>query len=417
MNKNLKNKLYVIIFTSLLFYSCGENNVIASFDHSTKPESFKDISYKIPVSDAVFTVLDVINSTKGNTRSASSAEIENIEVVKTTPAITRSLKAHSLSSDTLLYIINFKDGGFGVAAADSRTAPIYAYSDKGRFNLKDTCQVLALKMFIKSAIHTILYDINNQGNNPRFAERPETRNELLEQVGPFMDIEWSQNNPYNKECVIGTEYAKAGCVAIATAQICAYNKYPHTFEGYNYDWNTIYKIKSSSDQYTYPDATNQLAHFIRRVGLNVGMKYGVKESGAKSEKIPGLLRKMGYTCSDLISYSDKGLVESLKAGHPVYQCGFDKESDYFIFQTHSDGHAWVVDGYRYEMLNIRICRPRRGEMDCDSEKRRFLFVRNNYGWGGLYNGWYQPFVTMPNANGKRIPTFAFKPRMITNIHR
>ena len=82
------------------------------------------------------------------------------------------MKAHSLSSDTLLYIINFKDGGFGVAAADSRTAPIYAYSDKGRFNLKDTCQVLALKMFIKSAIHTILYDINNQGNNPRFAAPP-----------------------------------------------------------------------------------------------------------------------------------------------------------------------------------------------------------------------------------------------------
>ena len=76
-----------------------------------------------------------------------------------------------------------------------------------------------------------------------------------------------------------------------------------------------------------------------------------------------------------------------------------------------------MDGYLYEMLNIRISRPRRGEMDCDSEKRRFLFVRNNYGWGGLYNGWYQPFVTMPNANGKRIPTFAFKPRMITNIHR
>ena len=64
MNKNLKNKLYVIIFTSLLFYSCGEDNVIASFDHSTKPESFKDISYKIPVSDAVFTVLDVITLQK-----------------------------------------------------------------------------------------------------------------------------------------------------------------------------------------------------------------------------------------------------------------------------------------------------------------------------------------------------------------
>ncbi|MFK2361797.1 C10 family peptidase [Bacteroides fragilis] len=148
-----------------------------------------------------------------------------------------------------------------------------------------------------------------------------------------------------------------------------------------------YKIKSSSDQYKYPDATNQLAHFIRRVGLNVGMKYGVKESGAKSEKIPGLLRKMGYTCSDLISYSDKGLVESLKAGHPVYQCGFDKESDYFIFQTHSDGHAWVVDGYRYEMLNIRICRPRRGEMDCDSERDVFyLYATTMDGEGYIMDG-------------------------------
>lgn len=54
---------------------------------------------------------------------------------------------------------------------------------------------------------------------------------------------WHQNTPFNNDCPWRSGVrAKAGCGAIAMAQIVAYHRYPKIIDGYAYNWDAISSV-------------------------------------------------------------------------------------------------------------------------------------------------------------------------------
>lgn len=126
-----------------------------------------------------------------------------------------------------------------------------------------------------------------------------------------------------------------------------------------------------------------LAYFIYLIGVSVDMQYGVSSSGAyvfsdtnnsyycaqsslnkiwKYDKsIKGIFRE-GKADSEWINLIKKEIL----AGRPVIYAGYGKDG----------GHAWVCDGF--------------------DENNLFSM---NWGWGGLYNGFYNINSLNPGSSG------------------
>lgn len=122
-------------------------------------------------------------------------------------------------------------------------------------------------------------------------------------------------------------------------------------------------------------------------------------SGCEIEKTLSSLRALGYTSSKLIDYyqtSNYLVVENeLRSRRPVLFRGGHKEIKFLIFPVYEGGHQWVCDGFEYTW-------------NCQCG---FLKLYMNWGYGGIYNGWYG--FNSFNPGGK---DFNYQTKVIINIH-
>lgn len=202
-------------------------------------------------------------------------------------------------NDTLFYVVNHPEGGWTMYASDKRVPAIVAENEEGRFDLKETEEVMgtwfeAMKEDMKRVQNAEDKDLNftaeeieaNKAywdavcNADEFARShiETTRGGTLgpgliippghyELYATYQDVivydsidhltttKWSQGDPYNKFCPLkttGSNHAPAGCVAIAGAQMLYYlyqhlgapQTIPDTAycnsrvnSSYVYDWN------------------------------------------------------------------------------------------------------------------------------------------------------------------------------------
>ncbi len=202
-------------------------------------------------------------------------------------------------------------------------------------------------------------------------------------VGPLLTTVWHQDLPFNAQC---PNHSKAGCVAIAMAQIMKYHKYPDT-----YNWDNM------------PDATATIdtQHLIYEVGKAVHMDYGAKESGSnikEAQKAFSNYFQYNAVIKDF-DYSETAN-ELFVHKRPIYMRGADNK--FLIWDW--DGHAWVCDGandidyetlyfieyrhggpgyYSYSSPDYPSC--------SDPAKSGYgkLYFHMNWGWkNGTHNGWY-----------------------------
>lgn len=239
--------------------------------------------------------------------------------------------------------------------------------------------------------------------------------------GPLSPVEWGQGNEfggdvfwdnvrYKKSC--GT--CPAGCVAVAIAHIMSYWKYPTTMGSSTYDWSLLnqYTGLGTSESYktwTYNkfsynvplSLTNQIADLMEKIGTAVGMNWDCNSSGAGSDDAIQYLKSRGFSGGTKKNYDYSSVVSSLNNNRPVYIDGYA--------QTASDGHAWVVDGYMNRMRTVTYTVVISGSQNqpvlpSNMEINQYLGngkwsvllytqeyenrLHNNWGWAGLYNGWF-----------------------------
>jgi len=301
---------------------------------------------------------------------------------------------------TTYYTFIFNAGGFVMIAADDAVMPILGYSDESPFD-KNNIPQNAGEWFdtyskeIKSIVDSKLDNTEtseewNKINNENFEKEVEAI------IGPFCSTVWDQGCYYNALCPVDVSFpsscghALTGCVATAMAQIMKRWNYPATGNGsHTYTPTTHPEYGAQTANFgatTYnwdsmPDWVNSsnsaVATLMFHCGVSVDMEYGPDGSGAYSEPVPGaLINYFRYQptaeCKYRTSFANDtawtNLIKTeLDAGRPVYYSGGD---------TVAGGHAFVCDGY-------------------NTTTNMFHF---NWGWSGLYDGYFYLASLNPYSN-------------------
>ena len=126
-------------------------------------------------------------------------------------------------------------------------------------------------------------------------------------------------------------------------------------------------MPTSINNSTSMDEVDMIAGFLRDCGYKLGMNYGAGGSSAGNDDAEKALKAFGYdenTIDLRHKWITSGWTNMLRTnidnGQPVYYCGYSKVIG-------GKGHTFVVDGYQTGNSPI---------------------YHINWGWKGLYNGWY-----------------------------
>lgn len=322
-------------------------------------------------------------------------DIEEIFVVGH-PVITRS----SSTSDTLLYVINYKNNrGYAIMSADRRIREdMLMVTDTGRVSLSDfeilvydgsgnspldtidiydeenddyliggrpestekyilqKVQEYASNSVNKNSIDTPYTDIDDNpyivtiGNDrpDTWVDRVNTHRDTVTAVEPMLITRWSQSSPYN-DLVPNKRYT--GCVTNAIGQIMAYEQFPQTFyaNGVYIHWESLTEKATISPDTQAATMVAALLRLIQHNCNSLRFKEGTFAFPKYAEKF---LKDVGYTnVSRQKSYDTEVIKQSLRKGHPVFLAGSD---GWWLWDVISTGHAWLVDGLKnvYEEYDL-----------------------------------------------------------------
>ena len=213
-----------------------------------------------------------------------------------------------------------------------------------------------------------------------------SKSEETEDYGPYITTAWDQSDPYNIEfpTVLGTRVL-AGCVTISSAQVINYYRHcnPINIEGiymssnqiqspYLEELNTIlrwqyrYKISYTPNFDKIAVSNDERSKYLFYISLLQNAEYGVEgTSTLTADQVKALQNYFGYYCDVYELQDEKNMYscihQAITEGHPVIVEGMD---EYYR------SHSYIIDGFYYAR-NIA---------------NGWFHV--NYGWGGLYDGWY-----------------------------
>lgn len=241
--------------------------------------------------------------------------------------------------------------------------------------------------------------------------------DTVEHIPEMLTTTWHQHSPYNDQCpnryyykgLLGITYKTikpynfdaigawgnnfvkeedltAGCVAIAVAQILAYNEFPSMKELLNDDnampWDSlkIDNINSSGVQAIQRQKLYK-AKLVHKVGVGCDMNYGFYEE--QSFATPAAAKRY----LDALGYSNVG--RTVKYDLDVVKTQLRGNSPVFIGALSGvvNGHAWVIDGYK-KVQTIKIGKNANGEIVSSSVVSTNQYVHCNWGWGGYCDGWF-----------------------------
>ncbi|MDE6140889.1 MAG: C10 family peptidase, partial [Alistipes sp.] len=211
---------------------------------------------------------------------------------------------------------------------------------------------------------------------------------------PLLKTKWHQNSPYNNACSADInqygilQHCKAGCVAIATAQILKHNingRYI-TISGDTFDKFLLDGCNYGSNQ-SYA-AQSEAARFVYKIGVYLNTDYGLDSSIAYTEYTPPLFQHTGYQSVSLRSFTLTNARDMIcNKQYVFYMSGIQKGS--------SAGHAWVIDGWNEYTVRYWNCYyDTHGGTDMEIldrvllESRTYTKVHCNFGWGGMCDGYY-----------------------------
>lgn len=218
-----------------------------------------------------------------------------------------------------------------------------------------------------------------------------------ESVAPQLTTVWNQSTPFNDNCPFdGDRRAPTGCLATALAQIMNYWEYPAepsgaitytdayghvrscSFDGKPFLWNDMadnYNADENGSVSYTPEQASAVAWLMEAVGHATQMKYSAMGSGAYTFNLgPAIARYFGYDGPATLQrdYYSAEVWENLVYEHirtvgPVFYTGAN---------FNNMGHAFVCDGYQGNG-----------------------YFHINWGWGGLYDGYFKLSALTPDGYG------------------
>lgn len=236
-------------------------------------------------------------------------------------------------------------------------------------------------------------DLNGNPVYPKYEYYYDPWRYTMDWIKPLLTTKWDQWTPYNMYCPDG---APAGCVAIAVAQIIAYEEFPYVnfvvsswaeLKAYDYDvFLSEDKPKPGSAGYRY---VRDLAQIIKVIGDRVYMDYSKNSSTAAYKDASDFLSQVGYNAKFKEKYNLSDVKGMLNRSNPVF-IGAAVEGKKI-------GHAWVIDGYclqKREVARKFTDRVPDGKGGYKFETHTSYFdetrelLHCNFGWRGISDGYY-----------------------------
>ena len=409
-------KKYVFLFfavASCIALSCSKQVFLDEGESDTHMRS-EDITqqgseYTIPFELAVDDLYSVLNANPEITKSSKEITVCGSKTI----SFGVTTKTGQLDDNPKLYIVDLSDGSTAVLGADYRAPGVLAIMDDGTLDEKDFVQIdtpidtkgecesnlppdeAELSFVDKESFPSFLAGYFHDYVESQIEAAALTKVITTQYggktwvadnyIGRLLRTIWNQWTPFNDSVVVDHPGCPTGCPAIALGQILAFFQYPSYIRGVYRDWTSIknvHKYYGGVFNEGTSSEKSKAASVIYAIGQDINTTYSTSGSGAADSDVINALESYGYlwvqhhTWANIGNDLDYYVKNSLLDNRPVYYTGYHM-NNWFSYS----GHAWVVDGY--------------WKMHCDDEYMEWYRV--NFGWGGLFNGWYLLGVFSPSA--------------------
>lgn len=417
--KQARQFLILLLITSLLF-SCAENDTLIDSNDIEQNVNFVDL---FKVEKIAQNIKHQVNNKNLKSKGITSV-VKSIEKINIIP---------DENGYTTYYIVNYKEGGFLLLSADNRVKPVLAYSENNFFPFDDRDYPSGLVQWLfntKEKIKNIRNSNKLQSKEVKYAWEIEkiqnTINEFLyenridpigndcldnlEIVGPLLNTTWYQGCGFNTYMPVlncsdypcySNNRAYAGCVPIAMAQIMKFHNYPT-----NYNWSNMPNDYGTTTTASFiKDIHTGIDNLPNSLLVGEPLSYECNSTGVKNhyDMSDVLKNSFNYSSAKRADYNYSTVVNELRNNRPVILSGSYVKQDWILFKIYS-GHMWVCDGFREH----KICMF--DDYGNNIGAVTYLFLHMNWGWGGLYDGYFGFDDFDPGTS-----TYNDKNKMIYNI--
>lgn len=319
----------------------------------------------------------VIGKSGNNARSMVKGA-DNLSSVSATLTIAESRDAY--------YAINLPDnGGYVIVSGDDNMPAVLGYSESGSYDASKL--PVNMRSWLDGYVEQYAY-LQSHSNVKPASLTAVTGTPIL----PMLDTHWSQNTPFNDLCPTvkvmdeqtgeeKEERTVTGCVATAMAQIMYYHQWPRktkqAIPAYTTKTRSILIPERGVTTIDWDNMTvSSMATLMSLCGSSVEMDYNLGDEGGSSSNqaavVQALVKYFDYKDEGLAyevskNYStdvwNQKIYDELQNGRPVIYGG-----------EGTGGHGFIIDGYS------------------GSD-----YFHVNWGWGGLYDGYFLLNALNPNG--------------------
>ena len=461
----------VFIFLSLIIIgSCSKE----TFDNNNSLHEGIEVSINSSLNNDDYLIID--------------HSIDNNKALSIVKALFPQKKIKDISSkgnnnDICLYVVNFDDGWAVVSGDDRSDNQILAYGKTGSFNVEtiDNPSLLYWYDMTLEYINNLrsIVDKRKVIQEGRSLNQEIDMNEdyywirillssHIEETDDYVEhlvsTKWGQSSPWNSRTPVAPNGypCPTGCVAVTVSQILyylvmeknfpidLYHQLTPTFSYYYQDYIPYYYISNYSRSDCHNPSprwasmplnnleanTSYVADLMLDAGYFANMKYSQYGSGASNIGTPFSGFDVNY---DSGPYSFSVVKNSLDCGFPVAVSAYKNEN-------YTNGHAWIIDGYRqYEKTreseyrwymappdslgyyNYDLCyteaqkqlyAPEANEEDVFYENivlDKAQYLRMNWGWDGDGDNGYFHFPDNAWPTGWGQYSFPYYPQIVYNF--
>ncbi len=439
----MKN-FFLVLLGMIILSSCSEYLDSSDQTYQDPPES----SLAITIDEARSDLESLLLSLDTHPTRYGLSGGRRIKNVYSIPVKKNSTRSIDTTSNDIVHIFNFEDNnGYAIMSGDRRIPSLIAITEKGNLNINDTIYNSGFAIFLDGLVnlYSEVPDDKETGEehpedntDPANPQKPTTYytygewKNIIYYPDGLCRVNWSQRSPYNKYCPSKNgKSTKTGCTATALAQLMYANKFPSSYNGYTFSWDSM--IIDEDDQTRKSD---DVARLMQQLGLpkNLDIDYGNDESNADPDNISRTIKAFGYSSvGKLETYDTSTIVNDLKNGFCVILGGYSHKKTISILgitsTSYSGGHCWLGHGLLERRREVRLMSAHIGLLSTSYESEWYILC--NYGWNGEDNGYYLSKVFDAN-NGYVYPSntratedlgngtkynYQYKLRAITNIRK
>lgn len=391
----MKKLAYIAVGIVTLMISCQSDDINDSLEVGNQCLTYLNDGNLQRISAKA---LDFVTCLQQESRSGGTdISVASVYAWKACDIFPQTRIGDGLSSDTLLYIVNFNnDNGFALVSGNEKYDGVVAYVESGSLRPTDVVDNPGFRLFVDGVAFQLsdpFFSGYTHGDSVQFGPFP--RPDVWRTTAfypPLLTTNWGQRDPFNRLCYTSEgESALAGCVAISIGQIFAYYQEPASYNGHTYNWSQILTGARPQTE----EGKTSVSELIHDIGQIVNMNYGVDESSANIDSINSCLNLFNFNFTYSYDFDFETFETDLQDLHPCIMNGAGYSS---LFGA--GGHSWVIDGAIVQERDQFLLDPPYTTV----QKREFIHC--NWGWNGTYNGYFIPsaFSTVYDQNGEN-PTW------------